>query len=201
RFFETAGLALLAGRDFTEQDNEKAPRVAIINETMARFFFGDENPIGKRFGMADDVGTPIEIVGVAKDAKFGTPRDTGLTEYWPYRQIIGLMRTTCVEVRTAGNLTAIAARIRQELQDLDPNLPVLKIDTVEQQLNDVLVQERLLAILASFFGVLAVLLACLGLCGVISYAVTRRTNEIGIRLALGATPAAVLRMVLKESLW
>jgi predicted permease len=201
RFFETAGIPLLAGRDFTERDIDMAPRVAIINETMAHFFFGAEDPIGKRFEMPGDAVAPIEIVGVAKDAKFGAPRDTGLTEYWPYRQIIGLMRTMCVEVRTAGNPAAVAARVRRELRDIDPNLPVLKIDTVEEQLNDVLAQERLVAALASFFGALAALLSCLGLYGVISYTVTRRTNEIGIRLALGATPARALRMVLRESLW
>jgi len=199
-FFETAGIPLLAGRDFTERDLDTSPHVAIINETMARFFFEDENPIGRHFGMPGDMGTPIEIVGVVKDAKFGTPRDAGLTEYWPYLQIIGLMRTMCVEVRTGGNPTAIASRVRQELHDIDPGLPVLRIDTIEEQLNDVLAQERWIAGLSVFFGAVAALLACLGLYGVISYTVARRVPEIGIRLALGAAPADVLGMVLKESM-
>jgi ABC-type antimicrobial peptide transport system permease subunit len=106
----------------------------------------------------------------------------------------------CLAVHTSSNPASVAARVRQELRDIDPNLPILNVTTVEQQLNGILVQERLTATMAGFFGVVAVLLACLGLYGVISYTVTRRTSEIGIRLALGATPGHVLRMVLKESL-
>jgi ABC-type antimicrobial peptide transport system permease subunit len=148
-----------------------------------------------------------EIVGVVKDFTIGTPRAGGQKpEAWilPYRDPeatdprIGGM---CVVVRTAGDSLALATRVRRELRDLDPNLPVLKIDSIEEQLNDVLARERLIAALAGFFGVLAVLLSCLGLYGVNSYTVEYRTQEIGIRLALGATPATVVRMVLKLSLW
>jgi ABC-type antimicrobial peptide transport system permease subunit len=106
-----------------------------------------------------------------------------------------------VSVRAAGDPLALTARVREELRAIDERLTVLKIQTIEGQLNDVLVKERLIAALSGLFGALAVLLACLGLYGVVSYAVTRRTNEIGLRLALGATTAAVLRMILKESLW
>ena len=105
-----------------------------------------------------------------------------------------------IAVRTAGDPSAMAVRIRQTLRELDPNLPVLKIDTVDEQLRDVLIQERLMATLSGFFGVIALLLACLGLYGVISYSVGRRTSELGIRLALGATRGEVLGMVLRESL-
>lgn len=200
-FFETVGVPLFAGRDFTEQDTDKAPRVAIISETMARFFFGNENPIGKRFGWRGDAGYGTEIVGVAKDAKYGTLRDERGIYYVPYRQSERFLRAMwCVAVRAVGNPSGLAARVRQELREVDPNLPVLRINTAEDQLNDVLVQERLIATLSGFFGALGVLLACLGLYGVISYTVTRRTNEIGIRLALGGTPADVLRMVLRESI-
>ncbi|MGH9837162.1 MAG: ADOP family duplicated permease [Blastocatellia bacterium] len=202
KYFETMGIPLLAGRDFTEQDNQTAPRVVIINQSMARYYFGAQNPIGRHVGFGGDVGTPTEIVGVVQDFKHGTPRekDLGLT-YFPYRQLNGPIQIMCLAVRTAGNPTGMIASLRQELRDIDPNLPVLRIDTVEEQLNDVLVQDRLIAGLASFFGLVGALLACLGLYGVISWTVARRTNEIGIRLALGATPAVVLRMVLKESMW
>jgi predicted permease len=200
RYFETLGIPPLMGRDFTERDTDTSPPVAIVNETMARFFFGDQNPIGKHFGFSRDVGTPYEIVGVVKDLKFGTPREQKIEYFFPYRQQISFLRNMCVMVRSAGNPALIAARVRQELRDLDPNLPVHKIDTIEEQLNDVLVQERLMATLAGFFGAVGALLAGLGLYGVISYTVTRRTNEIGIRLALGATPANVRRLVLKEGL-
>ena len=199
RFFETSGIPLLQGRDFTEQDTETSPRVAIINETMARFFFGDQNPIGRRFGGLP--GPETEIVGVAPDTKTGTPRDDRGVFYNPYRQDQRVLRLTwSVAVRAAGDPTALATSVRQELRNIDPNLPVLRINTIEQQLDDVLFQERLIAALSALFGLLAVLLASLGLYGVISYTVARRTNEIGIRLALGATPADALRMVLKESL-
>ncbi len=199
-FFESAGMPLLAGRDFTESDAEPSPKVMVINETMARFFFGGENPVGKRVGMSSDTGYPYEIVGVVGDGKFGTPRDRRGIWYVPYRQMIGLMRTMCVEVRVAGSPAMMAAGIRKELRALDPNLPILRIDTIEEQLDDVLVQERLIAALAAGFAAIATLLACLGLYGVMSYMVANRTNEIGIRMALGAGRGDVLGMVLKESL-
>lgn len=200
-FFETLGMPLLAGRDFTDQDTDKSPSVAIISETMARFYFGDENPVGRRFAGSGEAGSGTEIIGVVKDAKHGTPRDKRGIEYVPYRQNTRVLRLPwCAAVRTAGSPTAIASSVRQGLKELDPNLPVLKIATIDEQLDGVLLKERLIAALSGFFGVLSVLLACLGLYGVISYSVVRRTNEIGIRLAMGGTPAGVLRMMLKESL-
>ncbi len=211
RFFETMGIPLVAGRDFTELDNETAPRVVIINETMARFYFGDENPVGRLVRWSADDPAPTEIVGVVKDFIRGTPRGFALPEfstYFPYRDREALnrgaqsrLRGMMAAVRTSGDPLKLAARIRQELREIDPNLPVIRINTIAEQLDDVLAQERLIATLSVFFGALAVVLACIGLYGVISYSVARRTNEIGIRLALGATPAGVLRMVLKESLW
>jgi predicted permease len=200
-FFATVGTPLVAGRDFNERDSDTAPQVAIFSEKMARFFFVNENPIGKRFNAIGGTGFPIEIVDIVKDAKLGTPRDQRGAWFFPYRQNARFLRLNwCVAVRSSGDPTALAASVRQALSELDPNLPVLKVTTLEGQLNRVLAQERLLATLSGFFGVLAVLLSCLGLYGVISYTVARRTNEIGIRLALGATPASVLRLVLKESL-
>jgi predicted permease len=200
-FFSTLGMTLLAGRDFTEQDTETAPHVAIINETLARFEFGEQNPIGKHFARRGETGNPWEIIGVVKDTRDRNLREQNLgVTYVPYRQQVNKLAVMCLAVHTSSNPASVAARVRQELRDLDPNLPILNVTTVEQQLNGILVQERLTATMAGFFGVVAVLLACLGLYGVISYTVTRRTSEIGIRLALGATPGHVLRMVLKESL-
>jgi predicted permease len=201
-FFATVGTPLIAGRDFTEMDNENAPEVAIFSETMARFFFGDENPVGKRFNARGGTGYPIEIIGVVKDAKPGTPRDQLSAWYSPYRQGARFMRLNwCIAARTDGSPLALASSVRQALRELDPNLPVLKVTTIAGQLDYVLAQERLIAMLSAFFGALAMLLSCLGLYGVVSYTVARRTSEIGIRLALGATPMGVLRMVFKESLW
>jgi predicted permease len=202
-FFGTAGMELLQGRDFGEWDKASAPPVAIINEALARFEFGDETPIGKRVGILSDVGTPRQIIGVVKDAKkYNNLRDDQLGMiYVSYRQRPEDLGTMCVVVRTAGNPLALAARVRDELRELDSNLPILKIDTIDQQLELTLIKERLLAALAEFFGILAMLLSCLGLYGVIAYRVARRTSEIGIRLALGAAPAGLLGMVLKESVW
>ncbi|HYL75558.1 MAG TPA: ABC transporter permease [Bryobacteraceae bacterium] len=201
-YFDTAGIKLLLGRDFTLRDRETAPRVAIVNETMARYYFGDRNPVGKHFGMRRDPGTPIEIVGVVRDAKYTSAREKNTRMiYIPYRQDLTHLFAMCVVVRTAGNSQGVTGRVRDELRSIDASLPILKIDTAEDQLNDSLVEERLIAALSGFFGVLAVLLACLGLYGVMAYTAARRTNEIGIRLALGASNAGVLSMVLKESMW
>jgi predicted permease len=202
RFFETIGQPLLQGRDFARADADPAARVVIVIETLARRFFGSESPIGRRLisGLAGN-SPSYEIVGVVKDAKYRTPRESsGLMTYWPYVQG-GRLSRLCLVIRATGNPASIAASVRQELRNIAPNLPVLKIDTVEEQLDALLFQERFIASLSTFFGVLAVLLACIGLYGVMSYAVARRTGEIGIRLALGSTPAGVLRLVLRESLW
>jgi predicted permease len=203
-FFETMGIPLVAGHDLTDRDNGTATPVVIINESMARYYFGDQNPIGRRVGYPFDTGTPREIAGVVKDFVDDSPRQSrrGMS-YFPYRDRsatdprIGGM---CVGVRAGGDPLAVAATVRRELQDLDPSLPVLKIDTVDQQLDDVLAQERLIAALSCFFGAITALLGCLGLYGVVSYGVERRTNEIGIRMAMGATRAGVLGMVLSESM-
>jgi predicted permease len=200
-FFATVAAPLLAGRDFTERDSDAAPQVAIINETMARFFFGNENPVGKRFAGRGEEGYPTEIIGVAKDMKAGTPRDQRGVWYVPHRQGARFLRLNwCVTVRTTGAPAVLAASVQQALRELDPRLPILRVTTLNGQLEHVLAQERLIATLASFFGVLAALLSCLGLYGVVSYTVAQRTSEIGIRLALGATPVHVLRKVLQESL-
>jgi predicted permease len=199
-FFEAAGIQLLAGRDFTERDTEKAHRVVIINQAMAHYYFGNDNPVGE-YLLAGGPEDWAEIIGVTKDFTGGTPRVRALElPYYSYRQFGHAMERMCLVVRTAGNPAGMAARIRQELRVIDPALPILKIDTVSEQLDDVLVQERIIATLAGFFGVLAVLLACLGLYGVMSYTAARRTNEIGIRVALGASRRNVLGMVLKEAL-
>lgn len=200
-FFETVGMQLVAGRDFTERDNETAPRVAVINQAMARYFFGDRNPVGKHLGFRRDVGYPVEIVGIVKDAKYNTLRDRNMKMFYiPYRQDMSHLFEMCIAVRTARNVPGLIARIRQELRTFDRNVPVLKIDSIEEQIDESLVRERIVATLSSLFGVLAIVLACLGLYGVVSYTATRRTQEIGIRLALGATRTGVRAMVLKETL-
>jgi predicted permease len=204
-FFKTMGIPLVAGREFTEKDTAAAPRVVIVSQTFARYYFGDRNPVGRRVSFVEDAGTTTEIVGVAHDFTGGTPREAQrkpAQTYFSYRdkEAARRLRSMTIAVRTQGDPRAMAATLRRELRNIDPNLPVLKIDTVDEQLNDILVQERLVASLSAFFGGLAVLLACVGLYGVISFTVARRTSEIGIRLALGATRAQVIWAVLQESL-
>jgi predicted permease len=202
RFFESVGIPLLGGRDFTEGDTETSSEKIILSETLARFLFGNENPIGKRMGWSIDPSYPFEVVGVVKDAKHGTPRDNRGVIYSPFRQRIRVLRGTwCVAVRTPGNRDALMASMRHAFQEIDAGMPVVKINTIDDQLDNVLVEERLFTSLFGFFGAMAVLLACLGLYGMISYLTRLRTNEIGLRMALGATRSRVIRMVLKESLW
>jgi predicted permease len=191
-FFETAGMPLIDGRDLSERDVNGAPRVAVINETMSRFFFGGASPIGRRLGSGD---AEVEIVGVVKDAKHGTPRDRRGIWYVSYRQYPGLMRNLCIVIRTRADPKSLVAPVRQALHEIDPLLPILRVDTVEEQLDDALAQERTIASLSLGFGSFAVLLACIGLYGVVASAVTRRTNEIGIRMALGASTRSILSMV------
>jgi predicted permease len=202
QFFDAVGMKLIAGRNLSERDNENSPDVAVINESMARHYFGRSDPVGKSFGLRGGAeGSEIEIVGVVKDAKYNTPRESPMSMiYLPYRQDLFHLFSMCVAVRTVGNLPGLTARIRDEFRAIDPALPILSIDSMEQDVDKTLVQERIIAFLSAFFGGLAVVLACIGLFGVMSYTAARRTSEIGVRLALGATRLDVLLMVLKESL-
>jgi len=201
RFFETVGMPLLMGRDFNAQDNERAPQVAVINETCSRAYFGHESPLGKRFGWEPEQSSEIEIVGVVKDAKYHSLREeTPRMIYLPYLQDSGAWRETNLQVRTANDPLSMAAAIRRELQAIDPNLPVFGVKTLKAQVNESLAQERLVATLSGFFGMLALLMACVGLYGVLSFTVSQRTAEIGIRMALGAQRGNVLWLVMRETL-
>lgn len=201
-FFETIGMRLIAGRDFTGLDGPTTQRVAIINEAMARHYFGKPNAVGRYFGMRNDSGNEIEIVGVIKDAKYNTPRDEAQNMiYLPYTQDTTHLRgTMCVMVRTRGDLPGLMTHIREELRSIDRTLPILSANSMEEDLEKSLTLERLIAWLGGFFSGLATLLACIGLYGVMAYTVARRTSEIGVRLALGATRVKVLTMVFTESM-
>lgn len=201
RFFDAVGMKLVAGRNLSDRDNENSAKVAVINESMALHYFGRTDPIGKTFGLNNAKGNEIEIVGVVKDAKYDSLRERNKKMiYIPTRQDLSHLTTLCVAVRTAGNFPGLIARVRDEIRAIDPALPILSIDSIEQDIDKTLVQERMIAWLSAFFGGLALVLACVGLYGVMSYTTARRTSEIGVRLALGATSGNVLGMVLKESL-
>ena len=204
QFFESVGLPLVAGRDFTARDDERAARVMIVNESLAHYYFGDAaSALGRRMSnpAGPEVSEWVEIVGVVKDPAAGTPRQSKAElTYFPYRQLGRAMSRMCIAVHTAGDPHSLIAAVRKELRRIDANIPILRIDTVGEQLDDVLVEERMITALAGFFGALGASLACVGLFGLLAYSTARRTNEIGIRIALGATRQGVLLMVLREAL-
>ena len=199
-YLQTMDIPLLAGRGFTPQDDERAPKVAVINQTMARRFFGDENPLGKRFGFGRaENSNQIEIVGVARDSRYLRPRrDIPPIAYLPFPQVsLGM---TTFTVRTAGDPTQMTAAIRAGVRDVDKDLPLFGVKTQTEQMDQSLAQERFFPKLTSFFGLLALLLASIGLYGVMSYAVAQRTHEIGIRMTLGATQENILRRVVGQGM-
>jgi putative ABC transport system permease protein len=200
--FATLGISLQAGRDFSVQDNRESPPVAVINENMARRFFGNEKPIGRRFGFGSVRDSGIEIVGVVKDAKYKSLREPDRPMFYlPFAQAnTGRGQMTLI-VRTADASAPVAVAMQREVRALDPAMPMFEVETLEAQLDASLVQERLVATLSSTFGLLALLLACIGLYGVMAYDVARRSHEIGIRMALGASVRQVVLMVLGETLW
>jgi predicted lysophospholipase L1 biosynthesis ABC-type transport system permease subunit len=165
-----------------------------------RKYFPNQNPIGQRFGSTLETTGALEIVGVLRDAKYNSVRDAPPpTMYLPFVQTRGLGQMV-YEVRTAGEPTAAMGAIREAVRQVDPNLPVMNMSTQMEQVEGRFLQERLFAEAYALFGGLAVLLAAIGLFGLMSYSVARRTNEIGIRMALGAQRADVLRLVMAESL-
>ena len=200
-FCRTLGMTILRGRDISAQDNETAPKVALVNEAFARYYFNNQDPIGRRFDRGSADGGEVEIVGLVKDAKANSVREqTPRTFYVPFFQDSSSWRETSFQIRTVGDPLELAAALRREVQAIDPNLPLFRVRTLESQVDETLGQERLVTTFASLFGVLALLLACAGLYGVLSYSVSRRTQEIGIRMALGARRSDVLRMVLQQGM-
>jgi predicted permease len=200
-YFTTIGTTRLAGRDFTGADDDHHPLVAVISEAMAKRFFGGENPIGKRFGY--DAKATTEIVGVVRDALMdGANEHAPVAAFYPLAQYpTESVRHVYVRTESGAVAATVPAALRAAIQRAEPRLAVSDVATLEELSRRGLSNSRMVSQLTTAFGLVAVLVACLGLYGTLSYAVSRRTKELGVRLALGSAPLAVCWIVLRDALW
>ena len=197
-YFETLGTPLLAGRDFTLQDRGSA-HLALINRTMAHFYFGDANPIGKRFTI-EGYQEPYEIMGVVGDAKYDNPRESTPNTIYLTAFQEGRAFAHNVILRSSQASEAVTGEALRAVSEILKGVRVERVTTMARQVDATIVPERLVALLSAAFGALGSILAAIGLYGLLAYTVARRVSEIGIRMALGATPADATRMVLRDAL-
>jgi predicted permease len=197
-FFATMEIPIVLGRGFTEADDAKPTASAIINETAVRKFFNGQNPIGQRIGSSLEQNGETEIIGVVRDTKYNSLRDDAPPTL--YRSLGTTAGSGTVLMRTAMDPSSLIEPMRAAMNKVDPDVPVTGVSTQTEQVEGRFAQERLFAMAYSLFGALALLLASIGLFGLMSYNVSRRTNEIGIRMALGAQRSGVVGMVLQESM-
>ncbi|MBP1636108.1 MAG: macB 2 [Acidobacteria bacterium] len=199
RFLEALGVPLLSGRALDERDSGDAPRVALVNRAFARTFFGERSPLGRTFSAGTN-DPPVEIVGVVGDARYTNLRqEPPPTIYVPYGRQLQALSAATFYLRTGRDPESIVPDVRRTLRAIDPGLPVLDVMTMGQRIERATERERRVVVASGFFSTLAVVLACIGLYGLMAYAVSKRTGELGVRLALGASPGRVVRDVLGET--
>jgi putative ABC transport system permease protein len=202
-YFGTVRTPLLAGRNINDRDTKTAPLIAVVNETLARRFFPNGEALGKYFRIHADPGKPeppIQIVGLVKDAKYESLREEAHpTAYFPIAQVTEPVEEQVFELRTAMHPSALITSVQEAVAGVSKAVP-LDFGTLAEQVDDSLVQERLLATLSTFFGALALLLAMIGLYGALSYLVAQRQREFGIRMALGAPRDSILRLVMRDAM-
>ena len=199
-FFRTLGVPLISGREFTDRDREGAPHVAIVNETLVRDLFPNTDPIGQRLHVVSRQPSSWEIIGVVKDSKYRSLGEDSIPYiFLPYLQTP--QPAMSLHVRTSGNPKEVAAAVRREVQALDPNLPAFHVMSLADNMDISLLPARFGAVLLGMFGFLALLIASIGIYGVMSYGVSERTQEMGIRMALGARAGDVLRLVISQGMW
>jgi predicted permease len=202
-FFSAMGIPVLEGRTFNSGDRGTA-KVAVINQTMARRFFPNSSPIGYRFAIGETPDHPgeIEVIGVVKDSKYyALDEDPVMEAYFPCIQNPGFFGNFVVRYAPGANQQEISSRIRHAIAEINSNILVNSVTTLEEQVDRSVAKQSLIAQLSAFFGVLAVFLSCIGIYGLVSYSVARRTTELGIRLALGAQSHALLWLVLRECIF
>jgi predicted permease len=199
-YFETFSIETVRGRTFTSADGATTQRVGVLNESMARYYFGDADPIGRSFHFGrTQPGPPITIVGVVRDARQQLRDAPPHMAYTPLTQRDEPANGLLASVRTTGDTSGVAASVRDAVRGLTREVAVSYVRTMDEQIGAALVIERLVTTLSTVFAVLAVVLACVGLYGVMSYDVARRSRDIAIRLALGATRVEVLQQVLRQA--
>jgi len=217
QFFETAGISIVAGRAISPADTLNSLKVVVVSQTIANKYFPKGDAIGHQLKIEmDSVPGPWQIVGIARDSKSGDPRDTDpvrmtyipLAQIEPYfvdhvsgqREENQQLYANTILLRTAGDPSKTIADLRATVAAVDPNLPLIEVTTIQNQISNLTAHDELISTLTGLFSLLALLLAAIGLYGVMAYNVARRTNEIGIRLALGAQASSVVSMILRESL-
>jgi predicted permease len=195
-YFRTAGISLIAGREFSWADQARSPRVAIVNQTMARFYFGEESVVGRRFRFNKN---EHHIVGVVNDAKYNDLRETTTPRYVYFAALQAGPGVRTLEIRTVTDALLSVAALRPLVRDVDPRLSIGDVQTMRERIDEKTGRERMVASLASFFGVLTLLLASTGIYGTLAYTAGLRTREIGLRLALGARRTAVVWIVVRHT--